>query len=123
MIMLYFFRWWYSKGYAWAAETSIKRLDEIQDDFSVGILLKTLLNPWKRITTYRNGPTPLSDVFKNMLDNLVSRFVGLNVRLAALLVGLVALIAYSAYIVVKLLLWPLLPLLPLILIITGLFFL
>ncbi len=107
MMTLEFFRWWYSRGWSLAVKRFEGKLRGIEQAFSVGILLRTLFSPWRRIITYPGGS--LSEHFKAMLDNLVSRFVGLFVRLSVLFAAGIITLLFCIAAFIAVVLWPLLP--------------
>ena len=79
--------WWYGRGWYDALWRINRHIRAIWRMFSVGILLKTLFDPWKRIT-----PAPgagLDAAMRAMVDNLISRFVGFLTRLLVLIASLV----------------------------------
>lgn len=109
MLLVAFFRWWYGEGWAEAGKGGLNLVKKVQLSFSVPVLLKTLLAPWKRIITPPGRS--LDDKMRAMLDNLVSRTVGFFVRFFALLTSL-ALMAGAATIgLIMAIAWPLIPLL------------
>ncbi|HSX01320.1 MAG TPA: hypothetical protein VLF67_03690 [Candidatus Saccharimonas sp.] len=117
MVFAAFFQWWYGPGWRDAARRLTARIRRVYLDFSVPILLHTLFAPWRRVVSPGGGS--LDQRLKAVLDNLVSRFVGLGVRLGALLVaslliGLTALLGGLA-----LVLWPVAPLLGIALLVWG----
>lgn len=57
--------------------------------FSVGLLLKTLFSPWKR-DIRRPVNASIDVIFRMILDNLVSRFVGFIIRSVTIVLGLMA---------------------------------
>lgn len=75
--------------------------------FSVPILLRTWLAPWRRIVTYP-GAT-LDAKLRAMGDNLVSRAVGFTVRTLVLFTALLALVFTVLLNFVQIALWPLVP--------------
>lgn len=57
--------------------------------FSVGLLVKTLFAPWKR-DIRRPLNASLDVVLRMMIDNMVSRFVGLVIRSVTIILGLIS---------------------------------
>jgi len=102
-----FFRWWYTRGWALSLVRLRHKLTGIEQAFSVGILLRTLFAPWRRIITYPGDG--ISAYFRAMIDNLVSRFIGFVVRVSVLIgAGMTALI-FGCFALLACVLWPLLP--------------
>lgn len=118
MLLLSFFSWWYGAGLTGLVRSIRRQMQQLADMFSVAILFRTLLAPWRRIITYPGAG--LEAHVRAMLDNMVSRVIGLFVRVsvliaAALLFSLLAIVGG-----LEIVLWPVLPGLALGLIVWGL---
>src|SRR6266702_882635 len=104
-----FFRWWYGAGWrrmirgVGAAPAAVER------NFSVAILLGTLFAPWKRIISVQGRS--LDTKVQAMFDNLISRLVGLVVRLFVVFAAWIWIGVTFAGSVVVAIVWPLVPLL------------
>lgn len=100
--------WWYGRGWVQAMQQVEHSLSAISRLFSTPILLRTLAAPWKRIITYPGAS--LDAKMHAFMDNLVSRAIGLTVRLVVLLTALlleaIALIIGIVYVIA----WPFMPL-------------
>ena len=118
MLVIGFLRWWYGPGWRDASQRTMRAVHHTYLNFSVPILLRTLLAPWRRIITTSEGS--LAQQARAMLDNLVSRAVGFGVRITALIsaVALMAVMLVGGGLLI--LLWPILPPLSLIMIVGGL---
>lgn len=116
--MFSFFSWWYGAGLAGLVRNIRQQMQQLADMFSVAILLRTLLAPWRRIITYPGAG--LEAHLRAMLDNLVSRVIGLIVRVAVLLAAAVLFTVLAIVGVLEIVLWPVLPGLALGLIVWGL---
>lgn len=103
-----FFMWWYSKGWRLAAQNRWQSIGGLTRTFSVGVIVKTLFAPWKRIIT------PPGSSFDQRIraigDNMTSRAVGFFVRVGTLIGFLLLLAANVLFGFVVILLWPLMPL-------------
>jgi hypothetical protein len=117
MLMLSFFSWWYGQGLTGLVRSIRQRMQQLADMFSVAILLRTLFSPWRRIITYPGAG--LEAHIRAMLDNMVSRVIGLFVRVFVLLSAAVLFGVLAIASVVQLILWPLLPVIALGLIVWG----
>lgn len=105
MVLVYLLGWWYGKGWGWAVKSVLQKLKDINEVFSIPILLRTWFAPWKQIqtqATFRN-------FFQAAIDNLISRFVGSMVRGAMMLLALLASISIFIFAVGVLVVWPLVP--------------
>jgi hypothetical protein len=118
MMSLEFIRWWYTRGWSGALLRLKDKLAGIEQAFSVGILLRTLFSPWRRIITYPGGS--LAEYFRAFIDNLVSRFVGFFVRISVLFAAGIVTILFGIVALVAVVLWPILPPLAVGLIVWGL---
>lgn len=106
MFVVYMLGWWYSRGWAWALQSIFSQLREVNETFSIPILLRTWLSPWKQIYT----PSSFRNFFRAMIDNMISRFVGAMVRSGMIVGALLASAAIALLGVAVLVLWPLIPL-------------
>ena len=117
MLAFSWFAWWYGRGWVQAVQQVEQILAGISRLFSVPILLRTLAAPWKRIITYPGAS--LDAKIHAFLDNLVSRAIGMTVRLLVLLTALlfeaIALVVGVVYVIV----WPFLPLAVISLLVKG----
>ena len=107
MLALQLFAWWYGRGWSSAGRNIPKILASISHAFSVPILLRTLFAPWRRIITYPGAS--LEAKARAFGDNIVSRAVGLAVRLIVLLTACVMSALALVAGVVSFILWPLVP--------------
>ena len=101
-------RWWYGPGWRAAMGRIGTRTKNIGESFSVGQLLETLFEPWRRIVSY--GDRTLEGKLRAAGDNLISRFIGFLVRLCVLITaGVLTLVVFVGGIV-ETVVWPVLPL-------------
>ena len=107
MLALAFFSWWYGTGWKLVSKKALSVQRSIMQIFSVGLLFKTLFQPWRRIIT--NPGAGVADHFHAALDNLVSRFIGFMVRIFVIAGALFASGFMALVGVLQLLIWPLLP--------------
>ncbi len=118
MLMLEYVRWWYGRGWADEISRTKVRLASLGAMFSVGILLRTLFAPWKRIISYPGAG--LDAHLRAILDNLVSRAIGFVVRIIVLISAGCMFVLVGAASLVGIVLWPLAPVAGLALILWGL---
>jgi len=82
-----YFLWWYGAGLTQSWQIILAILGKVADFFSLEILLKTWVAPWKNdVMTARN--LSLGDQVKLWQMNMVSRLVGFFVRTVVILVCL-----------------------------------
>ena len=101
-------RWWYGPGWLVAVRRISERNRSVSHAFSAPILLRTLFSPWKRIVT--TNAKGIDQMFRAMLDNLVSRAIGFMVRLMVLVAASVMLLGTFLMSVAIVAAWPLVPL-------------
>jgi hypothetical protein len=118
MLVMAFLQWWYGPGWRDAGTRLAAKMRETYLWFSVPILLKTLFAPWRRITS-PPGST-LEQKVRALTDNALSRVVGFNVRVLAILAAGFLMLFYAVGGGLLLLLWPALPLIGPALIVGGL---
>ncbi len=119
MLVVSFFSWWYGRGWREVLANIGPRLRGVAETFSVGQLLRTMFQPWRRIITYPGAS--LAEKFKAWGDNIFSRAIGFVVRLIVLLAALIVTLLVAIWSVAEALIWPLLPLAVPVLIFMGLF--
>jgi hypothetical protein len=107
MLIVDYLRWWYGIGWKDLGLFFVGRISRTSKDFSVSILLKTLLKPWRQ--TIETGQRSLGDRLRAAIGNAVSRGVGASVRIGALLVACLLIIGECILAAVFLIGWPLLP--------------
>lgn len=117
MLFVGFLQWWYGPGWRKMSARLGIRVRNTFLLFSVPMLIKTLFAPWRRIITYPG--TSMQARMRAGLDNLISRFVGLMVRLISLVTAFALITIYAIFGGLLLIAWPLLPLLGPALIVGG----
>lgn len=111
MFLVGLISWWYGKGWRRFVHSVRLRLDRTLDFFSVGILLKTLFSPFRQISAGGiNGS--LGDKIRGLLDQLISRMVGMIARSFVLIFGLIYIALQLAVSALLIIFWGLIPLLP-----------
>lgn len=113
--------WWYGAGWSGLAKRMTKRIDSTLQFFSIGLLLKTLFDPFRQIGA-GHVKGPLAVQFRAWGDRAFSRGVGFTVRTTVIFFGLIQVLFITLYGLLQLLLWPVIPLLPLVgagLLLTG----
>lgn len=111
--------WWYGLGWLQRVASLKAQLANWMKYFSLGILLKTLFQPWKQITTVAGSGTSLDAKKDALIDNMVSRLVGFLVRSSVFFVALLVVAVVLVVNVVYVLIWPLIPLSPIALLTIG----
>lgn len=113
MLALALFSWWYTTAWKGVASRLMQRLDHTLGFFSVGLLFRTLFDPFRQIAAgqVRGG---IDAKFRAFADRTFSRFIGAFMRTLFILIGLVSALGIFVFGIVQMIVWPLIPLLPLI---------
>lgn len=116
--MISYFSWWYydEPAYLWRSLIIITK--KVLESFSIGVLLRTIFDPWKRDISYAENPS-LDVKFKILFENIFSRFIGFIVRAITILMGLVMTLVVFVILVMIFSVWLILPVLVLGLLFNG----
>lgn len=90
MVISGFFIWWYGEGLTQSFQIILAVAEKIIDFFSLEILFKTWVAPWKNDVISAENIS-LGDQLKIWQLNLVSRIVGFVVRTVIIVVAILAL--------------------------------
>ncbi len=103
--------WWNSEGWKIVVRRARDSLLTVYDNFSLGLLLKTLFSPWRQISAGRvRGP--IAEQMRAFFDRLVSRIIGGFIRSIVLIFGSVAVLLAGVVGLLRILLWPFVPIFP-----------
>lgn len=119
MAIIYLLSWWYGPGWLHSFSQIRHRLVFVIQELSILVLLRTLFEPWKQITSYKSGNASLEEKFRVWFDNIFARVIGFIVRMLTITFGLVALVIVFIVSLILALVWPLVPFLPILLIYLG----
>jgi hypothetical protein len=111
MFLVGILSWWYGKGFYSRINIIKHRLLVVSDTFSIGLLIRTLLNPFRQISANGSGST-FSEKVQAFFDKLLSRIIGAVVRSFMVLFGSVVIILQVIFGIISLLFWLILPILP-----------
>jgi len=113
MLALALFSWWYTTAWKNLAQQIERRVDRCLDFFSVGLLFRTLFDPFRQISA--GSVRGSMDVkMRAWADRTFSRFFGAFVRSLFIVLGLLSSAALIIAGFVQLIVWPIVPFLPLI---------
>jgi hypothetical protein len=104
-------RWWYTDGWRQRVKLVSNRLDGTIDYFSIDLLLKTLLAPYRQISAGKVDGS-LEVQMRALIDKLFSRIIGMFIRLIILIIGGVMITIHVLIGLIILIGWGLVPLLP-----------
>ena len=111
MLAISFFEWWYSRGWSIYFQGFLARLHDTADSFSIGLLFKTLFQPFRQISTTTGKKSTASE---KIIDALVARLVGFIVRLFIIIAGIILMALLLVGGMILGILWPIIPLMPLV---------
>jgi hypothetical protein len=112
MMLFALVSWWYGRAWSDLLKHVNQRLDRVIDFFSVGLLLKTLFDPFRQIAAGQLKNAPLADQMRAFGDRTFSRFVGAAVRSMFIFLGAIAALLTLVIGFVQLILWPCVPFVP-----------
>ncbi len=105
-----FISWHYTQGINYYFKSVSKTLEFYLHYFSLGLLIKTLFAPWKRLIVEDKSPGfNLQKKFEVFTFNLISRGVGAVVRFLLILVGIVSILLILIGSTTGILFWLLIP--------------
>lgn len=107
MLLINFFQWWYTRGWFEFGKKLINRLSYLIQLFSIPMLLRTLFNPWKRITTIAGKS--VGEKARAALDNLISRLIGFLTRIIVIISGLIIMLLTGVVGFILFIIWPFIP--------------
>lgn len=105
--------WWYTLGWRQCLEQVKSRVEATLDFFSIGLLLRTLFAPFRQISAGRvRGSFDVQ--MRAFFDRLVSRIIGMVVRLIMIVIGSVTIIINLTCGLIVVGAWAFVPLMPII---------
>ena len=107
------FSWWYGVGLREQIAKIKKSFVMNNDRFSIGLLLKTLFQPFRQISADDGGKS-IDEMVRAGFDKLISRLIGAFVRTFVIFAGLVVTVFLAVINVIRILLWLLAPILPIV---------
>lgn len=111
MFLVGIFQWWYGRGWVRHFKRSSVGILRTADYFSVGLLFKTLFNPFRQISAGKvQGGLP--EQIGAFVDRTISRFIGANIRAWTIAIGLVVILLRSIWVLASLVSWSMLPFVP-----------
>lgn len=115
-VMIIFWRWYYGEAVKNILTAWKNFVIFSMEYFSIPLLLKTLISPWKRDITKKPRGFDLKEIFQYLSFNAVSRVMGLIIRLPTICIGILSFFATVIFGALFFIIWLVLPL-----IIIGLF--
>lgn len=117
---LQYFKWHYTVAYKDMLRIATNYLWFFWHFFSIPVLLKTFLAPWKRLGEERLRRGGLKNLLSRVVVNTLMRCVGVLIRGVTIAVGLITLVLAFAASLISYVVWTVLPFILLFLFIAGL---
>lgn len=111
MLAIALFSWWYTTAWKDLARRIERRIQRTLDFFSVGLLLRTLFDPFRQIAAGKVKGS-VDAQFRAWADRTFSRFFGAAIRSLFIVIGLVTTVLLMLVSFVQLIVWPCIPFLP-----------
>lgn len=111
MFLVGIFQWWYGNGLLQYIRQSFLGVLRTADFFSVGLLLKTLFNPFRQISAAPVGGD-LSVQLSVFFDKMFSRVIGAVVRSMVIIIGILMILLRFLWMILGIIMWLALPLMP-----------
>lgn len=118
MLSFAYFSWWYGDALVNFWQAIGIMTEKIFSFFSIKLLLRTLVDPWKRDAFYVENAS-LDIRLRIWFNNLISRFIGFIMRTFTILLGLAATVLFFVLLLALLFVWVMLPIVVLFLIFNG----
>ena len=108
MFLVGIFQWWYGNGLLQYIRQSFLGVLRTADFFSVGLLLKTLFNPFRQISAAPVGGD-LSVQLSAFFDKMFSRVIGAVVRSMVIIIGILMILLRFLWMILGIIMWLVLP--------------
>lgn len=121
MFLVGILSWWYGDGFIGRLRVINERITSCVDFFSIRLLMSTLFAPFRQISA-GSVVGPIGDQIHAFFDRLLSRFIGMFVRLSMIIIGLFVILMQVFFGIATLIFWfamPFLPVVGLIMMIIG----
>jgi hypothetical protein len=113
MLGVSFLQWWYTRGWGIYFRGFRERMSNTADFFSIGLLLRTLFQPFRQISANETGERGgLEGALVAFFDRLLSRVIGFLVRVGLIITGVIAMTISFVLGSALAIIWPCVPLLP-----------
>ena len=113
MFLVGIFQWWYGRGWIRHFKRSYVGILRTADYFSIGLLFRTLFNPFRQISAGQvQGGLP--EQFRAFVDRAVSRFIGANIRAWTIIIGLIVILFRFIWVLASVISWSILPFAPIV---------
>jgi len=118
-IILQFWKWYYTEAVKNLIKIWKNFIIFVQEYYSIPLLLKTLISPWKRDVTRKPQGFNIKKLLEAFAFNAISRIIGFLVRSITVVFGLICLLGVIILGFIALVAWLILPLALIFLIVLG----
>ncbi len=118
-IILQFWKWYYTEAIKSLINIWKNFIIFVQEYYSIPLLLKTLVAPWKRDVTRKPRGLDIKKLLEAFTFNAISRTIGFFVRSVTIVFGLICLLGVIILGFVALIIWLILPFALIFLVIMG----
>jgi hypothetical protein len=119
IIVLRFWGWYYTGAVKNLVRAWKNFIIFVREYYSIPLLLRTLIVPWRRDVTRRPRGLDIKKLFEALAFNLISRGIGFIIRSITVVIGLICLIGVIILGFVTLVIWLILPMVLLFFIVVG----
>jgi len=119
-IILRFWGWHYGRAVKGLVGIWKNFIIFVREYYSIPLLLRTLVAPWRRDITRRPRGLDIKKLFESFAFNLISRSIGFFIRSITIIIGFICLLGVIILGILALIIWLLLPVILLFFIIKGL---
>lgn len=119
LVIPHYISWHYTKGVIGLISLCKDFAGFIWNFFSVQLLLKTLITPFKRLDVKARNKFNLADFFSALVTNIIMRVVGMVLRTFFIVSGLFVLILFMILFGMFFIIWFLLPFILLAMLVGG----
>ena len=109
VILLRFWAWYYTGAVKSLVKIWKNFIIFVKEYYSIPLLLRTLISPWRRDVTRRPRGLDIKRLFEVLAFNLISRTIGFILRSIIIVIGLICLIGVIIFGFLVLILWLILP--------------
>jgi len=114
MLPIALFSWWYTTAWKDIAHSIDTRFRGALNFFSVGLLARTLFDPYRQIAAVKGRGMSVDALFHAWIDRSFSRMVGAVLRSIFIFTGLLSAFFIVVLGILQMIIWPLIPALPLV---------
>lgn len=109
IILLRFWGWYYTGAVKNLIGIWKNFIIFVKEYYSISLLLKTLISPWRRDITRRPRGLDIKRLFEVLAFNIISRGIGFLLRSIIIVIGLICLIGVIVFGFLTLIIWLILP--------------